>query len=274
MSIKTILVHLADDDFHRTRLDVASDLARKYKAHLVALYIATPISMPAQITGRGASAGYLSAAVETAREKAKELREEYSAYCEEHGITADWAVEEGDHLDLLAYHAHVADLAIVSQVEYETLEDRFRLRLPEKLTMVTGCPVLLLPDEHKIPPFGRHVLVAWKSNREAVRALRGSHDFLRSAEKVTVLSVGETPDIMASEHEAVAYLKRHGIEAEPQSVDDDDDVGETLLRQAAELGCDMMVMGAYGHSRWREILMGGITRHVFEHATIPVVMCH
>ena len=60
----------------------------------------------------------------------------------------------------------------------------------------------------------------------------------------------------------------------PQSVDDDDDVGETLLRQAAELGCDMMVMGAYGHSRWREILMGGITRHVFEHATIPVVMCH
>ncbi len=273
MSIKTILVHVADDDQHRTRLDVAADLARKYKAHLFALFITSPIGMPSQIVGRGASAGYLSAAVQSSRRKAAALKEEYGTYCEEHAITYDWVVEEGSHLDLLAYHAHLADLAVVSQVVHEHLEDHFRLRLPEELTMVTGCPVLLLPRADRIAPFGRHILVAWRSNREAVRAVRGSLDFLRAAERVTVLTVGQTPEEMASEREAVAYLQRHGIKAEPRTVEDGD-VGETLLKQAAELGCDLMIMGAYGHSRLREILVGGVTRHVFEHTTIPVVLCH
>lgn len=275
MSIKTILVHLADDEHHRPRLEVAADLARKYKAHLVALFITSPVGMPAQITGRGAAAGYLSAAVETARESAKALKEECESYCAKHSISYDWVVEDGDHLDLLTYHAHVADLAVVSQSERQSLEDRFRLHLAEALTMATGCPVLVLPQKEKIGPFGKRILVAWKGYREAVRAVRGSLDFMKSAEQVTVLAVGQTPGATASEDEAVAYLKRHGIEAEPRSVPiEHENVGETLLQEAGELGCDLLIMGAFGHSRIREIILGSVTRHVFEATTIPVIMAH
>ena len=274
MSIKTILVHLADDDQHRVRLDVAYDLARKYKAHLEALFITTPITMPAEIAGRGASAGFLAAAAENARERAEELEKEYLAYCKKHRITFEWIVEEGTHLDLLAYHAHLADLAVVSQTPHETLEDRFRLHMAEELTMVTGCPVLVLPIDYEKAPLGKQVMVAWKSNSEAVRAVRGTLDIMRAADKVTVLSVGTPDETEASEAEAVAYLARHGVKATPLNVPDQGGIGKTLLAQAEELGVDLMIMGAYGHSRLREVLLGGVTRHVFDHAKLPVIMAH
>jgi nucleotide-binding universal stress UspA family protein len=274
MSLKTILVHLADDEHHHERLEAAGRLARQHGAHIVALYVPTPIGMPAEITGRGASAAFLSEATAAARDKSEALSKVYAQFCRSHGITLDWIVQEGDHLDLLAQHAHAADLVVVSQPIVKTLEDRFRLRLAEEITMVAGLPVLLLPEGEVPQTVGRRVLIAWKGTREAVRAVRDALPFLKAAEAVAVLSVGPAVQDALSEREVVAYLKRHDVAAEPHKVMDDNDVGQAILNNAAFHRCDLIVMGAYGHSRLREIVMGGVTRHILYNTAIPVLMSH
>lgn len=274
-SLKTILVHLADDDHHRTRLDVALRLAQQHGAHLVALFITFPVGMPAAIAGRGASSVFLAEARESARRKAEQLRQEFEQRCREASLGHTWVVEDGEHLEALTRHAHVADMTIVSQsTEGSYLEDRVRTRLAEEITLVSGSPVLLLPRIDPIPAFAQHIMVAWHPNREAVRALRDSLPFLRAAHRVSVVSVGETRQETDSEHEVVAHLHRHEVKARAVQVPEDDNIGPKLLATAEKLGCDMMVMGAYGHSRVRELLLGGATRHVFRHTRIPVLLSH
>jgi nucleotide-binding universal stress UspA family protein len=231
--------------------------------------------MPAAIAGRGASAAYLEAARESAREKARALENEFEGLCEQAGVHYSWVTEDGDHLERLAYHAHAADVTIVSKPgQYENLEDHFRLSTMEEFTLVSGCPVLVLPHAEKIPTFGSNIMVAWKSTREALRAVRDGLGFLKDAEKVTVLSIGPTASDALSETEFVNYLRRHEITAEPHNVDEGEGIGETLLASAASHGCDMIIMGAYGHSHLREVLLGGATRYVFRNLEIPVLMAH
>lgn len=276
MSVKTILVHLANDDHHRVRLNVAVRMAKVHKAHIVALFITTPEGMPHAVTGQGASAAYLATARESARQRAIALEEEFRATCSSNNVHATWVVEDGEHLDALAYHAHASDIAILScPTEAENFEDHFRMRLAEQFTLISGCPVLMLPRKPDIPTFGKHILVAWKANREALRAVRDSLSFLKDADKVTVLAVGPTGEHALSETELVAYLRRHDITAEPKNVEKDSEgTGHTILTTAEQLGCDMLVMGAYGHSRIREIIMGGVTRHIFANCSIPVMLSH
>jgi nucleotide-binding universal stress UspA family protein len=275
MSIKTILVHLANDDHHTERLDVAVRLAKQHGAHINALFITFPVGMPPVIAGRSASAVFIADARERARERADQLEREFEETCSKEGLSHTWIVEDGTHLAALSYHAHVADLLIVSHSESgQYLEDRFRIRLAEELIMDVGCPVLLLPRQDPVPSFGENVLVAWRSNREAVRVVRGTLDFMRAAKSVTVLTVGPTPEDKLTENELVSYLKRHDISAKGDNVEERGNVGETLLAEAKKRGCDTLIMGAYGHSHLREVILGGATRHVLRHADIPVLMMH
>ena len=274
MSLKTILVHLSDDDLHAERLEVAGRLARDYDAHLVALFMATPIGMPAEVIGRGAAAAYLNAATTAVRDKALALKEDFAGFCLDQGISSSWIVEEGDHLELLAQHAHAADLIVVSQPRIESIEDRFRLRLAEEITMVAGLPILLLPQAHAAESLGRRVLIAWKGTREAVRAVRDALPVLESARETTVLTVSPDSEDRRSQKEVVAYLARHGIAASAQEAAEENGVGQAILDSAAARGCDLIVMGAYGHSRLRELVMGGVTRHVLYNTAVPVFMSH
>lgn len=272
--LKTILVHLADDDHHRARLDVALRLAKQHDAHIIALFITFPVGMPPTIAGRGASSVVLAEAREHARRKAEELRAHFEKRCDEASAGHTWVVEDGTQLETLARHAHVADVTLVSQSpEGSYLEDRLRPRLAEEITVTSGSPVLLLPRIDPIPPFAEHIMVAWRPNREAVRALRGALPFLAAAPRVSVVTIGED-DPAAGVQEVVAHLQRHGVAAEPVRVPDDDEVGPTLLATAEKRGCDMLVMGAYGRSRVRELLLGGATRHVFRNTRVPVLMSH
>jgi nucleotide-binding universal stress UspA family protein len=275
MPIKTILVHLANDDHHTERLEVALRMAKRHQAHITALFITFPVGMPPVIAGRSASAVFISEARERARTRALELEREFEERCAREGVAHTYVVEDGAHLATLSYHAHVADLLIVSHSEAgQYLEDRFRLRLAEELIMDVGCPVLLLPRKKPVPEFGKRVLIGWHSNREAVRVVRGTLDVMRQAEAVTVCTIGPTAEDKLSEEELVRYLARHGIAAEGINVPQTDGVGETLLAEARQRDCDCLVMGAYGHSRMREIVLGGATRYVLRHAEIPVFTAH
>lgn len=274
MPIKTILLHMANDESHATRLAVAVGLARRFSAHVEALYIATPVSMPAGATGRAASYGYMAEATAIAHENAERIAEEVRVALD--GLSHRWTVAEGDHVALLAERATYADLAVVGQSSAERSGERVPLHVPERLPLATACPTLVLPPA--LPEgasIGRNVLIAWKNSRESTHAVRSAMPFLETAERVTVLTV--TPPGQRSEDGTalVDWLTRHGVVARHQpATATGGEVGDIILSTAADLGADLLVMGSYGHSRLREMVLGGATRTVLAGLPLPALMAH
>ena len=275
MTYKSILLHMANDVGNKARLKAAADLAARFQAHVLALYVATPVSMPAAIEGRGASYAFMAEATLIAHEKAEAIEAECADECKARKLSCEWKVVEGDHLDLLAEEAPYADLAIVSHSKTEVLEDRLVFHVPENLPLVVGCPVIVLPEAGFDRPIGRHVMVAWQPCAAAARAIYLSLPFLTSAEAVTICSVinedvaAEDPDRLA------AQLARHGVKARTVVTNAERrHVGKEILEQAQKSGADALVMGAYGRSRVREMVLGGVTRYVSEEAKIPLIVSH
>lgn len=275
MPIKTILLHMANDDAHAGRMAVAAALAKRFSAHIHALYIATPVSMPAGATGRAASYGFMAEATAIAHENAERIEQEVRQAL--NGLSYDWTVEEGDHVDLLAERASYADLVVVAQSAAVRAGERVSLHnIPDRLPLETATPVLVLPpSQPATAAIGRHVLVAWKNSRESARAVRAAMPFLKAAESVTVLTV-EPPGQRSDEAAALGdWLHRHGIAARPQAViASGGEVGDMILSCCADQGADLLVMGSYGHSRLRELVLGGATRTVLEGLSVPALMTH
>jgi nucleotide-binding universal stress UspA family protein len=275
MTYRTILLHLACDAGHMARIDAAADLAGRFKAHVTALFIASPVSMPAEIEGRAASAAFIEEATAIARERGDKVREACAKRFGELGVTFEWKEAEGDHLDLLAAEAPYADLAIVSHSKVELIEDRVVFHVPEHLPLVVGCPVVVMPAEGARQPVGRHVLVAWKPTTEAARAVNLALPLLHDADEVTIFSVLAEPEAEPPGARLAAHLARHGIA--PRVVTDASGTqyaGEAILAKAREVDADAIVMGAYGHSRLREMVLGGVTRHVLMNAKVPMLLAH
>lgn len=275
MPIKTILLHMANDDAHAGRMAVAAALAKRFSAHIHALYIATPVSMPAGATGRAASYGFMAEATAIAHENAERIEQEVRQAL--NGLSYDWTVEEGDHVDLLAGRASYADLVVVAQSAAVRAGERVSLHnIPDRLPLETATPVLVLPpSQPATAAIGRHVLVAWKNSRESARAVRAAMPFLEAAESVTVLTV-EPPGQHSDEAAALGdWLHRHGIAARPQAViASGGEIGDMILSCCADQGADLLVMGSYGHSRLRELVLGGATRTVLEGLSVPALMTH
>lgn len=275
MSYKTILLHLANDASHMARIEAAVDLAERFRAHVRALYIANPVSMPAEIEGRGASQVFIEEATERARATAETVKVELKARMDAKKLSFEWWSAEGDHLDLLAEHALYVDLAIVSHSRAELIEDRIVFHVPEHLPLVVGCPVVILPAEGFRAAIGRHVMIAWKPCIEAARAVNLALPLLKQAEKTTILSILAEPQTPSPAAQLGVMLGRHGIK--PAIITDTSGAqypGEAILVHARDMQADALVMGAYGHSRLREMVLGGVTRHVLMNAKIPMLLAH
>jgi nucleotide-binding universal stress UspA family protein len=150
--------------------------------------------------------------------------------------------------------------------------------LPETVALAIGRPVLVVPHIGAKPP-GKVVLLCWNASREAARAAADSLPFLKAAEKVIILAVD--PATSSAGHGAepgadvAAWLSRHGVKVTVQrDVAADSDVGGVILSRAADHDADLIVMGIYGHSRMREMVLGGVSRTLLRSMTVPVVMAH
>jgi nucleotide-binding universal stress UspA family protein len=149
----------------------------------------------------------------------------------------------------------------------------------EHVVLAAGRPVLMIPYAGQPAALGERVLVAWNASRESTRALTDALPLLQRAAQVDVLTVnarpgrdghGEMPGA-----DIALYLARHGVSANVHPTHGEDiGVGEWLLSRAADLGTDLIVMGAYGHSRLREMVLGGATRTILQSMTVPVLMSH
>jgi nucleotide-binding universal stress UspA family protein len=267
MTYRTIVVDLTADGPVEARLEVARSLASRFEAALVGVHVMPEPVVSLPIWEGGGGVYHLPEVIEAERKANREARDRVRAAFDR-ACGADpkvtWREAEGDPVRLLAAAAHASDLVVASQGG--------ALGVAEQLVTATGVPVLVLPPE---PPrdFGRVALVAWKGSPEAARAVHDALPFLQptAAERVVLCAVGE--EAATSLEAAAAMLEQHGVPVQPERVDRTDgrSTGEILLAQAAAHGADLLVMGAYGHARVRELIFGGVTRHVLHEARLPVL---
>jgi len=285
MGLKDIVVILEAGTAGERRLAAAVALAAAHGAHLIGLSIIEPLDLSGYFSP--AVSGYIAVdAMQALEERHREAataaakRDEaaFRGACGRAGISHEWRLLEGGAGDVATLNARYADLVVAGQVDPENPPAGGFARLPEELALASGRPVLFVPYAGRFDSIGKRVLVAWNRMRESTRAVNDAIPLLARAEKVTVLSInpqrgedaGELPGADISLH-----LARHGVKAEASyTVAEDIDVGSVLLSRAADLGADLIVMGCYGHSRTRELILGGATREVLRHMTVPVLMSH
>jgi nucleotide-binding universal stress UspA family protein len=276
MGLKDLLVHVDNDPACGSRLDVAATLAAKHGAHLTGLHAMGWPRLPGFVEVE-LPPNFLEEQRRQLEQRARQAEERFQERAHRHGVRGEWRVDSGDVVGTLKLHARYADLTIVGQ-GLDLQDAPYDLAfLPEELALGVGRPVLIVPRYGTFETVGEHVMIAWNGSREATRAVHDAMPLLVRATKVTVLSIdpeGEAGPRVPSADIAL-HLARHGVAAEADWTPGlDIAVGDILLSRAADVGADLMVMGAYGHSRVRETVLGGATRHVLRQMTVPVLMSH
>lgn len=290
MSIKRILVPLPAAVDHTSEVEMGLSAAKLLGAHVEALHIVEPMpiapvmgSTVGGFSARVAAVRPLGLTVEEREKALQERREQFRQACLRHAVpliaademptglpAATWREADGEYERVAVQRAAAFDLMVAtSAAVVERLKD-----IAERSLLRTQRPVLLAPQRLRSRLAGT-VIIAWKESLQCWHAVSAALPFLQIAEHVEVVSADDDVDEHdASQDEVLAYLRCHGIDAgarvEPL---EGRSVGETMLAAAAE--ADLMVMGAYTHSRLREMLLGGATRHVLQNAAVtPILMAH
>ncbi|MGO8713083.1 MAG: universal stress protein [Rhizomicrobium sp.] len=278
MGMKDILVHINVSKHCSERLEIAALLAKSFDAHLTGLYTSAANDVSFFMMEEIASKVKPTMRAWWMQMRDK-VRAEFERVQRDTGIAADWLEVERDVGAMVPYYARYADLTIVSQNNPEELLPFPEYEIPERVALESGRPVVVIPHNRKAGTVGRRVLIAWNGSAQSARAANDALPFLRRAESVTILTINpdglrKSPSDEPGTHIA-AHLLRHGIKANARKlVADDVAVGDMILSQASDEGADLIVMGAYGHPRAREIVLGGATRALFEHMTVPILLSH
>jgi len=277
MAWKTITTQLSNPRRAKSLLSVAGRLAERFEAHLIGLdatptfTFAAPMVTPLDI----------EAITVAERERSAELREIFTASVPNRPFVAEWRELQLVNSDLptaVLEHARASDLIVVSQSDPDwELSGLFDF--PERIVMEGGRPVLIVPYAGAYGEIGKNITIAWSGKREGARAVFDAMPLLKTAASVTLLCVvgsaaeGEPGELPGTE--IAAALARHGVKVTVQkSVAEEIGVADDILSRLADNGSDLLVMGAYGYSRLREMVFGGVTRHIFRHMTVPTLMSH
>jgi nucleotide-binding universal stress UspA family protein len=281
---KDLLVVVDNSDSCATRLDVAVHVAGRFGAHLTGLFVTPPPSVPALAESEfparvRAASDYMEAQRRARRGALLAAQELFRSRTGMAGITTEWREREGDVAEIASLHARYADLVLVGQREPAPLAGHPGRALPERLLLGVGRPILVVPYVGVFKTVGDRVLVAWNASREATRAVNDALPILQRASQVTVLAInprgGVSGDGDVPGADLALHLSRHGVNAEASWIKAEDiDVAVMLLSRACDLQADLIVMGGYGHSRVREIVLGGATREILRTMTVPTLLSH
>lgn len=274
MAFKDLLVCLDDHPSVEARINVAIELARRWEAHLTGLHVVPLSDMPGYYTPEA-----VQMAVRLRRDAAGQFRQGLGARFEEalrrSGVAGALRVVESEVGPYATLSTRYSDLAILGQLDPDRPSEA--AVVPDDVLVNAGRPALVIPYIGASGPIGERILVAWNAGREATRAVNDAMPLLTAARIVRVLSMnpertgdhGEDPGA-----DIALHLARHGVKTEVSTIKTDVDPADMLLSTAADFGADLIVSGAYGHSRAREIVLGGVTRHLLRHMTVPVFMSH
>ena len=279
MSYQTILLHADAARSAPTRLRLAAMLAGQEQAHLICAAM-TGISRYAyNPAAHDPEALVRPDIARIAAERAQKVLEEVNVHAGQLGLqSCELRNVSDDAYGGLVLQARYADLLILSQADRDDPATALLHDLPEYVVLHCCRPVLVVPFAGNFTTLGENVLVAWDGSMQATRAVTQAIPILRRAARVTVAVFDPVsgPDDHGEEPGAdiALYLSRHGIAVEVQRQHSNGDIGEALLTLADNQGADLLVMGTYGHARYREILLGGVTRTVLNTMTVPVLLSH
>lgn len=269
--MKTILVHIEGDDGQESRLQAAFDLARATGGHLVCLsvmpYAAYALGDPAM------GAFPVTTLIDAVEARRKEERVAVEAKLRHEGLGWEWHSADGDAGDRLVEHARLADVVVMSAGPFAKVA-AMQLGLTGDVAMRAPAPVLAVPTRSRGCNLTGPALVCWDGGQEAARALRAALPLLAQSQSVTLLTVEEKDNEFGG-RAAATFLSRHGIHAEVMERSRGSASVEQVIRSvAAEIQAGLIVQGAYGHSRMRQMLFGGVTRGLLADAPVPLLIAH
>jgi nucleotide-binding universal stress UspA family protein len=280
MSYKTVLVHVDQSRHAPTRLRYAARLALAENAHLLGVAV-TGISRfvyddKAIDLGRTIVAAHLDVLLEKANAALRQFDELARAM----GVlSCESRLLHDDAAGGMARQARYADITVLSQTDPDDPAARVVADLPQSVMLYSARPLIVLPYAGNIERMPNHILVAWDASIEATRAVACALPLLRRAGKVSVVGFTRVRDaahgdVAEAGAEIAAFLMRHGINADLKHQSTSIDVGNALLSLAADVHADLIVMGGYGHTRFREVLLGGVTETLLHAMTVPVLLSH
>ena len=289
MSIRVALApmfHSADD---AGTLEAAFDIAKRFGSHVDVLFAQPDPTDTIPLFGEGVSADTIrrltEAAIAAAEQQRKAARKAFDQASAAANIplahrpdtatgrpSVGWTDVTGASEDFVAKKALVSDLVVFGTTGVNAAPG-FRPTF-EAVLLKSRRPVLLAPSkisEH----IGHNVAIAWNGTAEAASALAGAMPFLKSAATIHLLTAVTSRTVAESAEDAANYLAWHDIGCERRVINvDGEPVGAALMREAVNMGADLLIMGGYGHHRLRERILGGVTRHVLNHPSLPILIAH
>lgn len=270
--MKSILLHIHDDHAQDARLAVALDLARASQGHISCVQV-TPFNT--YIVGDPFGGLYASTTLlEALRTKEEEERARIERRLKNEDITWDWHHADGEPAHALVNRGRLADVVILSRADKGRNDKPGPLPIAADVAVHARAPILVVPPDSDRFRADGPVVIAWNGSPEAAHSLRLTLSLLHMASDVHIVSVSDD-DIDFPSTDASRYLARHGISSElhewPRK---GRSVAQALSDAALELGASCLVMGAYGHSRLRETVLGGVTRELLAQTTVPLLLAH
>jgi nucleotide-binding universal stress UspA family protein len=276
MSLNDIVVYVDSTEATKARVAFAVSLAKDHGAHLLGIAFAPTALLP--LYGADVGLANISEALQGVKAQGETALESFKAHAKAHGVSAEGRLMKGMSEELprdFACAARHVDLAIIGQPrDGDPLIGQYAL--VERCLFGSGRPVIIVPAAANKIELAGTVVVAWDGSAEAARALNDALTFLKPPKRIVLLvgvpkEEGAEPEI----GDMVAHLTRRGVAAEVMRFSTGDgDIGKAIIANAKELDADMIVMGAFHHSRWREFILGGVTLTMLEEANVPLFMAH
>jgi len=272
--IKRIAVHVDGGSRDGAVLRLALALGARHGAEVEAVFARIPPFIPASVDGI-LTPQIVEAQQSIYVQRAESAKKTLAEATQGAQVQPAWTALDGPALDVMIGRARFADLAVIGQPSPEESDAVTDFDLPAELVMELGRPVLVVPNKGSFTEAGKRVLVARAGTRESRRAATDGLALIDPAGRVTVLMVNPKAGTVSSEADMRSWYKRHGLDVDIRTVrTHEKEVGDVLRTTAAEIGADLIVMGAYGRSRLRELILGGATHSMLKHMTVPVLMSH
>jgi len=279
MSYRTLLVLLDHTPACTTRSRCAMQLAKDLGCHLVGLAPTDLVDLPAAPRAAASLNEYAARVWDALREQAERAADTFREACHSAGVGSFEAIfDEADKSESLLRHARFSDLTVLTQADPDDPNHALVKDMVESVILYSARPTLVLPCVGRIDSIGSRVLVAWNDSREAARAVLDAMPLLRRAERVEVTTWHEAAngdEILRPQLDALLHwLARHDVSAASRVERSGVPIADAMLTRAADADADLIVMGAYGHARWTERVLGGATRGLLASMTVPVLMSH
>jgi nucleotide-binding universal stress UspA family protein len=264
MTYTTVMVGLSIDQPNEARLEIAGQLAERFGAKVIGI-TAAEFSPPLYFTSGEQAQKLLDQGRAAIKNRLAELESEFRAAMQNRVTELEWRCAEDFPSRYIVQQARASDIIVVGEAGRGTIADPFVQVSPSDLVMQTGRPLLVVPDACSWLDL-RSVLIAWKDTAEARRAVADALPMLRKASDITIVEVVEELADRAAAlsrlKDVAAWLSRHGVSASEQVPEECGEAVAQLERVASEVGAGVVVAGAYGHSRLREWILGGVTRRL------------